>query len=389
MSDVWDNNTRPFVGAAVARGVRRTELSESGIRWMADLGAERRHWVLEQAAAAGCQLTLPASSAPGGVFRDYAGLVRPAQVPLTPAVAEQISGDYDLASAQIQGLLVERSAGRLAGALAVSVDRRFEIDDGEAGAAALDLRFEGIDELRFDLGDSVGIAFGDALTVGETGVLRADRARAWIDDSWWHLSSAGKAADAQVPVARPARPPDPDVGPIRGTAALAAVVLQRAMLEIRMVRYPSYADVIPVHRIAQAFQGAGSAVLAAGSLRWRREAAFRRLIEHWIAVGGAELSRFFHDVLAEIANDEYSSRARRRLARSLCPEAVDVGTSAGPTAGDAVLVDYRAAVGPHVARLVLQHAVPVGGRWALNGVGIDEPGTFVVGLGSGRLVVRT
>ncbi|MFG1906313.1 hypothetical protein [Kribbella sp. NPDC048928] len=392
-SDVWDNNIGPFFGAAVARGPRRTELVESGVRWMADFGSERRQWVLDQAAAAGHPLTLPPPSNLGGVQRDYRGLVRAPQLVVTQAVAAEIADDYDLAAAQVQSLVVERSAGGLVGSLRVAVGRRFEIGHDEAPAAELDLRFDGIDELRFDLGDSIGINLDGEVAIGG-GVLRADRVTAWIDDLWWHLSAAGKAVDVLIPEGPSARPSDPGGHPIGGTAVLAAMLLRRAMLEIRMVRSAAYADKIPVHQIAQAFRGAGVAVVTAGTVRWRREAAFRRLVERWIAAGGDDLAQFFHAALTEIADDEYAPNSVRSLALSLCPgavdvEAVDLEAVEVEAGGEVVLVAYNAGTGPHPSRLRVQSAVPLGGRWTLRGHEAGEPESLAVDLRSGRLLVRT
>lgn len=389
VSDVWDNNTRPFFGAAVARGSRRTELAQSGIRWMADFGRERRQWVLDQAAAAGHPLTLPPPSNPGGVQRDYRGRVRAPQLVVTQAVAAEIAGDYDLAAAQVQSLVVERSAEGLVGSLRVAVGRRFEIGQDGAPAADLDLRFDGIDELRFDLGDSVGITLDGEVTIGDGGVLRADRVTAWIDDLWWHLSAAGKAVDALIPEGPSAQPSDPEVGPIGGTAVLAATLLRRAMVEIRMIRSAAYADKVPVHRIAQAFRGAGAAVVSAGAVRWGREAAFRRLVERWIAAGGDDLAQFFHAALTEIADDEYAPNSVRSLALSLRPGAGGVRAVEVEAGGEVVLVAYNAGTGPHPPRLVVQSAVSLGGRWALGGGEVDGAESFVVDLRSGRLLVRT
>ncbi|HET6740651.1 MAG TPA: hypothetical protein VFH76_17010 [Kribbella sp.] len=394
ISDVWDNNTRPFFGAAVARGPRRTELAESGIRWMADFGSERRAWVLDQAAAAGHPLTLPPTSNPGGVQRDYRGRVRAPQLALTQAVAAEIAGDYDLAAAQVRSLVVERSAEGLVGSLQVSAGRRFGIGQVEAPAAELELRFDGIDELRFDLGDSVGITLGGESAIGDGGVLRAKGVTARIDDLWWHLSAGGRAADALIPERPDVRPPDPDVGPIGGAAMLAATLLRRAMVQIRMVRSAVCADKIPVHRIAQVFGSTGAAVVAAGALRWRREAAFRHLVESWIAAGGDDLAPFFHAALTEIADDEYAPGSVRRLARSMRPgpievEPVEVEPGAVSTLSEVVLVAYNAGTGSHPSRLLVQSAVPVGGRWTLRGYEADRPENFAVDLRSGRLLVRT
>jgi hypothetical protein len=60
IADVWDNNTAPFFGAALARTKRRREhLAEAGLVWMADFGEERRAWALAHTTALGYELKLP------------------------------------------------------------------------------------------------------------------------------------------------------------------------------------------------------------------------------------------------------------------------------------------------------------------------------------------
>jgi hypothetical protein len=60
LADVWDNNTAPFFGAALARTKRRREhLAEAGLVWMADFGPERRAWALAHTADLGYHLNLP------------------------------------------------------------------------------------------------------------------------------------------------------------------------------------------------------------------------------------------------------------------------------------------------------------------------------------------
>ncbi|GAA0942408.1 hypothetical protein GCM10009554_34860 [Kribbella koreensis] len=60
IADVWDNNTVPFFGAALARTKRRREhLAEAGLLWMADFGPDRRAWALTHTTALGYQLNLP------------------------------------------------------------------------------------------------------------------------------------------------------------------------------------------------------------------------------------------------------------------------------------------------------------------------------------------
>ncbi|GAA1592276.1 hypothetical protein GCM10009804_55740 [Kribbella hippodromi] len=400
VSDVWDNNTFPFVHAAVARGSRQAVLAEAGFRWMADFGTERRDWVLEQAAACGRSLSLPPVSRTEGGRRGYDGKVHAPQEPLTPEVAVALATDYDLASTRVRHLVVERSADGLRAALLLAADRRFEIDQDDAGPAELDLRFDGVEELRFDSSNSLGTTIADQLTIGPTGVLRATHATSWIHDSWWHHSTAGHAADAATPpnptVRRAATLPGPAArragragGRLADAGLLAAIVLHRAMLDVRAVRYPSLADEMPVHKIARAFAGSGAAMIAAGGLRVRRQAAFRRLIEHWIAAGGDELAPYLRETMTEFAADEHLRRGVRDLARALCPEPVPEAKAVqgSPEGGEVVLVEYRAATEHHRAELVVQQAVAVAGTWVLRGTTVESPGNVAVEVRGGRLTV--
>lgn len=60
IADVWDNNTVPFFGAALAWSKRRREhLAEAGLIWMADFGPERRAWALAHTTDLGYRLNLP------------------------------------------------------------------------------------------------------------------------------------------------------------------------------------------------------------------------------------------------------------------------------------------------------------------------------------------
>ena len=92
---------------------------------------------------------------------DPAGLRRPCLPPAGPlavGVASALAVDYDLATARVKYLLAERSRGRLEGVLLVEAERRFTVD-ADYPAAELDLRFEGLDALRFELDDARGVAF--------------------------------------------------------------------------------------------------------------------------------------------------------------------------------------------------------------------------------------
>ncbi|WP_350278534.1 hypothetical protein [Kribbella sp. HUAS MG21] len=323
VSDVWDNNTYSFVGSAIDRGVRREQHAVAALGWLADFGGERRAWVLEQLRISGHDIELPAASYPEDVYRrDFAGRVLSPQEPLTADVAARIRNDYDLTTAAVRALTVERSGAGLRGSLQLQLERRLALDEFDGAGippAELDLRFDGITDVSFDLDDCHGLTVDQevALTIGRNGLLRASRGTAWIHDPRWHLSSAGRAADARTSAEIWRPDPPPRTGRrLEGAARVAAAVLHWAMLEIRMVRYPQHAHRAPVYRIAQVLAGAGSAIVAAGARRWGREAAFRSLIEGWIAAGGDQLAGVFRYVLLDLAKDEFEPAAVRRLARA-------------------------------------------------------------------------
>ncbi|MEW9533362.1 hypothetical protein [Microbispora sp. NPDC049125] len=57
VADVWDNNTFPLFRAMAARtSWGRERRARAALKWMADLGAERRTWMVEQSAIAGYRL---------------------------------------------------------------------------------------------------------------------------------------------------------------------------------------------------------------------------------------------------------------------------------------------------------------------------------------------
>lgn len=367
VADVWDNNTFAFVAAASAgRASRREDLAREGLWWMADFGAKRHRWVLDQAAAGGHAIDLPAISDAGGIWRDYAGRVGHRPEPLAAEVASALVVDYDLATARVKYLLAERSRGRLEGTLLVEAERRFTVD-ADYPAAELDLRFEGLDALRFELDDARGVALDCddgmvSVDIGDRGILRASGGTMWNRDRAWHHSRSGRAADAVTPakIVRPTVPPR--TGRVRGTAQGVAHLLRAAMLEIRMVRYPSWAHQIAVHRLAQTFRGAGTAVLEAGSA-FRRDAAFQRLIDRWSAKAGAELAPWLESTLD-----------------GRWPEFLAAAPDSSPVVeSELLLVEYSAERPPHPSGVVLQLASP-GEPWQHCGVEVEEPDRFAVRL---------
>ncbi|MFF2748451.1 hypothetical protein ACFVVA_23305 [Kitasatospora sp. NPDC058048] len=310
-ADVWDNNTLPLFRAATA-GTRsaRERRALAALEWMAGLGEERRTWMTEQATAAGYSLDgLLAPRKPSTPSRDHLGRVMAPVMSLTTHTATSLAADYDLPSAEVRGLQVERAGSRLDGRLGLVVTRSYPVDDGTSPeSATLDIRLRDVTEVRFDSHDARGVvlrprADGVSITLGARGVISAVMADLCPDDYCWHLSSAGRRADTTTPPrdARPAHATSPQEGRLSANAMAAATVLHRAMLHVRMVRDAERADRVPVHDFHRAFTGAGTAILAAGAhrLSHRREAAFRDLIETWVRRGGPALTDWFTMQLGE------------------------------------------------------------------------------------------
>ncbi|MFI5729535.1 hypothetical protein ACIA49_05385 [Kribbella sp. NPDC051587] len=301
IADVWDNNTSAFVGAACARGAgRREELARQGVRWMADFGTTRYAWVLEQAAAAGHPIELPPPrESADGPSRDRQGVVTPGTMELTAEAVDELASDYALESAEVRTLCVQRSEGMLVGDITLAVERRYR--SGEQRPAELRYWFEGVEALRFEQVDRRGARFdwqaGTAVvSLGDRGFLRAASGTASILDRGWSLSKAGRAADAVLPAWQKREVREPERGPLDGSAREAAELMRWAMIMVRSSWALSLIHTIPVHEYAQAFTGAGTDILAAGR-SFRREAAFRRLINRWKSRGGDLLRPHFESSL--------------------------------------------------------------------------------------------
>jgi hypothetical protein len=162
IADVWDNNTFPLFGAAVARpGWVRERRARAALRWMAAAGADRRAWMVEQAGALAAVLGQPVADAVH--YRDYRGLVHSGRLPLTAATVASIAVDYDLGQAVVRTVRVERAGPALAGFVALMAPRRFPAPD-EAREAVLHLDLGGVSAVEFDSDD----ASGAALTVVAT-----------------------------------------------------------------------------------------------------------------------------------------------------------------------------------------------------------------------------
>ncbi|MEV5739169.1 hypothetical protein AB0L30_03840 [Microbispora rosea] len=315
VADVWDNNTFPLFHAATARtSVGRERRARAALVWMAELGPERRRWMVEQAEAAGHSLErlLPPPVARPLHIRDYRGLVTPLFMPLTADAALELATDYDLAAAEVRTLLIERVGARLTGSLVLVAPRRYDGGPQAGDPPELHLLLENIIDVRFDSDDRRGAvlrcrAEETVIEVGAGGRLRATSGTVHIDDPAWHLSVAGRAADQRTPPRekRPRRTPERQRPQPEGAVLVAARIMHIVMLEIRVVRYAHLADRIPVRLLAGALVGAGTDILAAGALRGgRRERAFRDLVETWIENGGPALAPWFTDELRQVASSE-------------------------------------------------------------------------------------
>ncbi|MFE7639289.1 hypothetical protein ACFU7Z_35145 [Kitasatospora sp. NPDC057518] len=189
-ADVWDNNTFPLFRAATA-GTRggRERRSLAALEWMAGLGEDRRTWMIEQAAAAGHSLDgLLTSGKPSTPGRDYLGQVMAPVMSLTAHAAESLAADYDLSSAEVRHLRIERAGSRLVGQLELAVTRSYPVDDGTpAESATLNIWLRDITEVRFDSDDARGAVLGAradgvSIALGARGILCAATADHCPDD---------------------------------------------------------------------------------------------------------------------------------------------------------------------------------------------------------------
>ncbi|MGI5486734.1 hypothetical protein [Microtetraspora malaysiensis] len=315
VADVWDNNTFPLFHAATAfTSIGRERRARAALAWMAALGPERRNWMVEQAEAAGQPLEqiLPPPVSEPLHRRDYRGRVRPPLMPLMAEAALELGTDYDLAAAQVRTLLLERVGTRLTGSLVLAVPRRYDGGLQAGEAPELCLWSKDVTDVSFDSDDRMGVTLqcgteGIVIGVGAGGRLRATSGTAYPDDPAWHLSTAGRAADQRTPAReeQTRRTPERRRPRPEGAVLVAARLLHRVMLEIRMVRYAHLADRIPVQLLASALAGAGTDILAAGARRGRRrEKALHNLVETWIKNGGPALTPWFTDELRRIVSSE-------------------------------------------------------------------------------------
>ncbi|GAA1403569.1 hypothetical protein GCM10009639_48570 [Kitasatospora putterlickiae] len=395
-SDVWDNNLFPLFWAAGTSNARKRERrAMTVLEWMAGLGERRRGWMTEQAAIAGYDIeALLPPAEPHTPGRDYRGHVMAPQYRLTRQNVDELAPDYDLATASVRHLQVERAGPRLTAFLQLVANRKFAVDE-PAPPALLDVWLDGVTDIAFGLSDTRGVILDAGVREIEISLGPGDRLRAAggeyrLDDRSWHLSTAGRRADAVAPprASRSGGPRRPPCGDLNPDAHAAAVLLHHSMLELRSVRYAARADHIPVLKLCRAFSGAGEAILAAGSQRGarHREAAFRDVIRAWADHGGPDLTRWFATVLRERAGRPDIIETPRAPERT--PPSLTDGPPVSGTPPQAALVmaawtaahtDYQT---ERPAAAQIQLALPPhtdddsSAPWRLRTVGCADPDAF-------------
>ncbi|MFE3456415.1 hypothetical protein ACFXKD_02645 [Nocardiopsis aegyptia] len=112
----------------------------------------------------------------------------------------------------------------------------------------------------------------------------------------------------------------------------AATFVRWAMLMIRTVRYPKEVAHVRLEAVCRALEGAGPAILAAGSRPPReREAAFRALVTEWLRRGGTEMMPHGGALLTGVPDARESARETREelLAHASPTDRVPGGKAVG------------------------------------------------------------
>jgi hypothetical protein len=275
IADVWDNNSKHFFGILQVRPLwLRERLALQGLRWMADLGAARRAWMLEYGGPAVGRLLGPGTPDPL-VHRDGLGHLHAYRLPLSLA---GLDVDYDLPRARVVEARIERAGTGFRGLVTLRAPQRFGAGEGDVL-----LHFTGVRLARLDSTDTVGAILTDGaqLRVGAAGVVLAERVTVGFDDPFWHRSRTARAADADLP-----RRAEPEARrPVIAWWAAAWEPGHRfrdAMVRVRQVRSLTGVAWVPLLDVCDQLAGAGSRALAAGSLHGRaRRAALHELALQW------------------------------------------------------------------------------------------------------------
>ncbi|SCL51011.1 hypothetical protein [Micromonospora chersina] len=295
VADIWDNNTVPLVAAASAPWPLRSRRASAGLRWMADLGADRRRLIVDLDPS--LDRVLPAARPERSVHRDYQGRVFPGAFPLTAEIIAALAQDYDLDNGTVRAFTVGPADSGLQVQLTLAAPRRFTPSTGRVArdgsikpwpAAPLRFTFDGVTDLRFDAEDRLGMvvsrdSVGSAVAIGRSGRLRAIEASVWPDDPRWYESTAGQAADLTTPHGRPQRRKSVRTSALTTPQRAAARALVMLMSHARLVHhYPNQAAGVPILDICRVAAGAGSAILAASARHGAaRQKAYAELEQRW------------------------------------------------------------------------------------------------------------
>jgi hypothetical protein len=163
---------------------------------------------------------------------------------VTRRSVQDLAVDYDLTTADVRHLEVERAGSSLTAFLQLVVPRRYAPEEGSAEAPALlDLYLDRVTDVVFGLADTCGAildpqADGISISLGDGGRLHAEDGEYRCDDRSWHLSAAGRRADSVTPprTDRPGCLSRPPTGELGADAYAAASLLRHVMWEIRSVR---------------------------------------------------------------------------------------------------------------------------------------------------------
>ncbi|MEV4348439.1 hypothetical protein AB0J83_28630 [Actinoplanes sp. NPDC049596] len=403
---IWDNNALPLIGVMLSRpAFVRERRAAAALRWMAAAGPGRRAWMSEQA---GSSLVGVLGPPPKAVlhFRDYRGHVQSGAVPLSLPVVE----DYDLTGAEVVAVRVERAGSSLQAQISFIAARRFAVPSGHA-EAVLTLTLADVWVVELDNRSLTGLSVavsdsGVEIGVGDRGRLRAASGTVRVEDDAWHLSQAGRAADAVTPQRVLQHEEPKALRPQRFSAGWeAGLILREAMLEIRGLRSAANVGRLPVAELQTALAGAGTGLcLVAAQPRRVRDRAFRELAESWFA----ECPILRHRTARHLPPDhwlhwpaEASAAGRRVMDRSAAGQSAANRSAASRSAASRSAAERSVAeLGPagclpRRARLTLARYSVNGGRrgsavvnfvdsenGALRAMEADAVGRFVLNAGA-------